>query len=253
MSLPYELGPQIGTQGRLGLIVLQSDETIEDELRQVLPRHKDVASFVTRIPSALEVSKESLAAMEADLTQAASLFPRTVSFDAVGYGCTSASSIIGSEQVEALVKAGCEARGVTNPVRSLVAACRTLGISKLALLTPYTEAVSESLRNALLTQGIETPVFGTFNEPAETRVARIDAASVRDAALKLGRDKGAEAVFMSCTNLRTFGVLDTVEEGVGKPALSSNQVFFWHLFQLAGVKAEGAPGQLWTKDVKGET
>ncbi len=236
MSLPYTLASQIGTAGRLGLIVLQSDETMESELRQALP-DADVATFVSRIPSAAEVSNESLAAMESELPRASGLLPRTVNFDVVGYGCTSASSIIGTERVADLVGAGCTTKHVTNPVSALVAACAALGVSKLALLTPYTEAVSESLRVALRAKGIDTPVFGTFNEPVETNVARIDPTAIRDAAVTLGRDKGAEAVFMSCTNLRTFSILQAVEAGCNKPALSSNQAFFWHMFALAGVSA----------------
>ncbi len=248
MSLPYTLAPQIGTNGRIGLIVLQSDETMEHELRQVLPA-SDVGAFISRIPSAAEVSNESLAAMKADLPRAAGLLPRTVSFDVVGYGCTSASSIIGSERVTELVSSECDTKAVTNPVRALVAACEALSVSKLALLTPYTEAVSESLRTALSTHGIDTPVFGTFNEPVETKVARIDPQSVRDAAISLGHDKGAEAVFMSCTNLRTFSILKDVETNLGKPALSSNQAFFWHLLGLAGTTPARGDGSLWDKPV----
>jgi len=244
MSLPYALAPQIGTDGRIGLIVLQSDETMEHELRQVVP-NSDVGAFISRIPSASEVSNDSLAAMETDLPRAADLLPKTVSFDVVGYGCTSASSIIGTERVADLVGSVCETKAVTNPVSGLVAACNTLGVSKLALLTPYTEAVSESLRSALLAKGIETPVFGTFDEPVETKVARIDPSSVRDAAIKLGRDTGADAVFMSCTNLRTFSILQDVENAIGKPALSSNQAFFWHMLGLAGTTCARPCGLLW--------
>ncbi len=246
MSLPYTLAPQIGTEARLGLVALQSDETMEAEFRQVLPKG-DVAAFTSRIPSASEVSNDSLAAMEADLPRAAGLLPKTVDFDVVGYGCTSASSVIGTERVAELVKTGCKTAQVTDPVSALVAACTALGINKLALLTPYTEEVSESLRTALRANGIETPVFGTFNEPVETKVARIDPVSVQEAAIKLGQDKGAQAVFMSCTNLRTFDILQNVEAALGKPALSSNQAFFWHMFSLSGLIAARKPGMLWDK------
>lgn len=248
MSLPYELAPQIGTKGRLGLIALQSDETIEAELRQVLPRG-DIAAFVSRIPSASEVSNDSLAAMEAELPRAAGLFPRSVTFDVVGYGCTSASSVIGTERVASLIGAGCTSSFVSDPVTALLAACRALGVSKLALLTPYTEAVSESLRTALAKAGVDTPVFGSFNEPLETHVARIDPHSIRAAATKLGQDSAAEAVFMSCTNLRTLAILDAVEKACAKPALSSNQAFFWHMFALARMSPARRDGVIWQRGI----
>lgn len=244
MTLPYTLAPQIGTKARLGLIVLQSDETMEAELRQVLP-DADVGAFVSRIPSGSEVSNDSLAAMEAELPRAAGLLPKSVHFDVVGYGCTSASSVIGTQRVADLVSAGCDTNAVSNPVSALVAACRALGVGKLALLTPYTEEVSESLRAALLREGIETPVFASFNEPFETRVARIDPCSIEAAARTLGADTAAEAVFMSCTNLRTLPILNAVEQGCNKPALSSNQAFFWHMFRHTGLEPARRDGQLW--------
>jgi maleate isomerase len=151
------------------------------------------------------------------------------------------------------VSAGCKAAHVTDPVSALVAACAALGVSKLALLTPYTEEVSESLRSALSLKGVETPVFGTFNEPVETNVARIDPTSVRDAAIQLGNDKGADAVFMSCTNLRTLSILKDVETGCAKPALSSNQAFFWHMFALASIRHAPADGLLWQTKLNGIT
>lgn len=249
MSLPYTLAPQIGSAARFGLIVLRSDETMEAEFRQALPQ-SDVAAFVSRIPSAPEVSSESLAAMEKDLPQAAGLLPRSVAFDVVGYGCTSASSVIGTKRVANLVSAGCETRHVTNPVSALIASCAALGVSKLALLTPYTEEVSESLRATLAQNGIDTPVFGSFNEPVETHVARIDPKSVKEAAITLGKDKGAEAVFMSCTNLRTFAVLGSVEQACEKPVLSSNQAFFWHMFSLAGVPSARKDCLLWNTPIR---
>ena len=252
MSIPYGLASQIGTDARLGLVVLQSDETMESELRQALPGG-DVAAFVSRIPSAAEVSNDSLAAMEADLPRAAGLLPKTVNFDVVGYGCTSASSVIGTQRVAELVSAGCTSTQVTDPVSALVAACAAVGVSKLALLTPYTEEVSKSLRSALAAKGIETPVFGTFNEPVETKVARIDPRSIRDAAIELGKDKGAEAVFMSCTNLRSFGIIENVETGCSKPAFSSNQALFWHMFALAGIIAARRDGMLWQTNLQGES
>ena len=41
-----------------------------------------------------------------------------------------------------------------------------------------------------------------------------------------------DAVFLSCTNLRTLDIIDAVEQAIDKPVLSSNQVLAWHLLTL---------------------
>ncbi|MDN5698336.1 MAG: hypothetical protein L0G70_10235, partial [Rubrobacter sp.] len=45
----------------------------------------------------------------------------------------------------------------------------------------------------------------------------------------------AEAVFLSCTNLRTLDVLAEASERLGKPVISANQVTMWAALRAAGL------------------
>ena len=234
-TLSDETGPAIG------LVVLQADETIERDFRRLLPG--DVRLLVSRVPSGTEVTTESLAEMEHHLAAAAGLFPRGFTFDAVGYACTSGAAQIGPARVAEQVRAGTTARAVTDPVSALVAACQRLGVGRIGILSPYLESVSARLRAELATHGIETPVFGSFAEPSEAKVARIDEGSVIKAGRALAGDGGIGALFLSCTNLRTLGAAQRLQADLGLPVLSSNLVLAWHLLELAGHSA-GTPGDL---------
>lgn len=215
----------------LGLIVLQSDERIEQDFRRMLSADQyDV--FVSRVVNPDAVTPETLATMKDTIPEAARLFPTGVDFSVVGYGCTSGTSVIGPDQVEKLVRGSCRTAEVTQPVSALVAACRARGLSRIAFLSPYVAAVSRTLRSVLARQGIETPVFGSFNEGNDPTVARISPRSLRDAALELGRDPAMEGIFLSCTNLDTLPVLADIERELGKPALSSNFVLAEHMVNL---------------------
>lgn len=233
MSFSYTLTGPIGQRGIMGLIALQSDETIEQDMRRMVPE-TDIALYTTRVPSAPEVNGDTLGQMARDLPAAAALLPPSIDFDVVGYGCTSGSSVIGAERVAALVQGACTTRAVTNPMTALIAYAQAHGLTRLAFLSPYIAQVSETLRSSLAQAGIETPVFGTFAEAQEAKVARIDPASIHSAAVELGRDPHVDAVFCSCTNLRCLDVLDPIAQDIAKPALSSNQVLGWHMRSLAG-------------------
>ena len=230
----YDKEDNLCNHGRLGLLVLQTDETIEHDFSRMFPADK-VSLYVSRVPSAPVITKDALAQMTSELSASASLLPKAISYDAVGYGCTSASSVIGSNKVESLVQEGCSAPVVSNPLRALIAACRHLGIKRLAFLTPYAVEVSEHLRLKVNEADIATPVFGTFNEALEQNVVRIADASIVAAATDLGLNEDCDAVFMSCTNLRTLNVIKQIEDQIGKPVLASNQVLAWHMAQLAGL------------------
>lgn len=219
----------------MGLIVLQTDETIEPEFS----RYFDETSapiYVSRIPSDPLVTTDTLAQMETALPNAANLLPKARPFRVVGYGCTSASSVIGSARVEQMVKQTCQTQSVTNPIRAAIAHAAEIGVSKLALLSPYIAEVSAPLRAAFLKGGLSTDVFGSFDEAEEAKVVRISTQSVVEAACKLGSDPSVEAVFVSCTNLRTYAALPQIRARIGKPALSSNQCLAWHMQQLNAPK-----------------
>ena len=242
MQLSYELTEDRQTQ--LGLVVLQSDETLEYDMRRLLP--EDVEVLVSRVASGTELSTDMIAGMEDRLTDAATLLPRDAVISAVGYGCTSASAQIGSARVAELIKQGVSTPHVTDPAAALIAACKALGVTRIGMVSPYIASISDQLRAVISNAGIAITRFGSFNEPIEGNVVRITAQSLRDAATTVAEDPSCQAVFLSCTNLRTLDVIEEIESAIGKPVLSSNQVLAWHMLRLSGKSAApAAPGRLW--------
>ncbi|WP_051213816.1 maleate cis-trans isomerase family protein [Maritalea myrionectae] len=239
MKIDYETVPDL--KPALGLIVLQADETLEQDMRRLMPGRVEL--HTTRIPSGAAVTRETLAAMATRLTGAAALLPPAAQFDCIGYGCTSGAAEIGADKVADYVRAGRSTAHVTNPLTALIAACQDLSIHRLALLSPYVADVSVKLRDALQVAGVATPVFGSFEEPEESKVVRISATSIRAAAQELAAQGDIDAVFLSCTNLRTVDIIDEMEETTGLPCLSSNQVLTWHMGQLSSYDAD-IPGVL---------
>ncbi|NNE87229.1 MAG: Asp/Glu racemase [Silicimonas sp.] len=229
--LPYTLDTDDPATCPMGLIVLQTDETIEPDFASIFADNPSPI-YVSRIASAKTVSTDSLADMETLLPAAADLLPKARPYRVVGYGCTSASSVIGSAHVEQMVQKACDVATVTNPLRAALAFASDLGIAKLALLSPYVEEVNEPLRRAFAKGGVSTDVFGTFGEAEEANVVRISTQSIVENACALGADPAVEAVFLSCTNLRTLRAIPQIRARIGKPVLSSNQSLAWHMDRL---------------------
>lgn len=226
MALPYQLVEP--DRKRVGLVVLQTDETLENDMRRLLPADVDV--YVTRVPSAVTVTSDTLAEMAGVLTQAATLFPPDMLFDAIGYGCTSGTAEIGPERIAQLVQKGTKTQAVTEPVSALIAACQNRNIRTIGLISPYVAEVSAKLRTVLADHDITVTSFASFDEPSERNVVRIDPASIHAAATNLQGD--FDAVFLSCTNLRTLDILAPIAAELGKPVMSSNQVLAEHLLAL---------------------
>ncbi|MBN9674021.1 Asp/Glu racemase [Roseibium aggregatum] len=244
MRLPFDCDTGPGSTAAFGLIVLSTDETVEDELRPVFSGD-GVSLLHTRIESAPEVTYEKLMQMKARLTQSAGLLPGNGSMDVIGYACTSGSTVIGSDQVAAAVREAHPKAAVTNPAMAVVAALRHLNVSRIGLVSPYVEEVSDALCGLLRTEGITPVTVGSFGQAEETVVARISLRSVEAAICEIGSDPAIEAVFASCTNLHALAVIEACEKRLGKPVISSNLALAWHMLTLAGCPTEGrGPGRL---------
>ncbi|WGT51894.1 maleate cis-trans isomerase family protein [Thioclava nitratireducens] len=222
----------------MGLIVLRVDETIEDEFRRYIPPD-DARMHVTRVHSGDDLTPSSIAEMERALSGAAALLPPAAKFDVVGYGCTSGAALIGSDEVRANVMAGVTTRHVTDPLSAALAAIADLGLERVGIVSPYVASVAEPLRAAFVAEGITVPATLSFGEEAEARVARIDPASIAEAARSLAGQARLDGIFLSCTNLRTQGILPGLRAELGTPVLSSNQALAWHMRKLAGIAAPG--------------
>ncbi|UXX83432.1 maleate cis-trans isomerase family protein [Roseovarius pelagicus] len=240
--MDYDLNKGAGGGVRMGMIVLRTDETLEFEARQVLAG-RDAQLLHSRIPNQNEVSPETLAEMERALPTAAGLLPDGLA--AIGYGCTSAATVIGEDAVARAIQVAQAGVPVTNPISAVKAALEALGARRIAMVTPYVPSVTAPMIALLAQGGIEVVREISFGEGDDRRVARIAPHSTRAAMLEAGRDDGVDAVFASCTNLQTFPVIELVETELGLPVVTSNQALLWHMLRLAGAQAQGwGPGRL---------
>ena len=74
IELKHKTDSGLGVRANIGIIVLRTDQTLEHEFRTLL-NLEGVALYHSRIANEMEVTKEKLAKMEADLPIAAALLP----------------------------------------------------------------------------------------------------------------------------------------------------------------------------------
>ena len=231
--LPFETDDGFGTRARIGMIVLETDQTLEPEARS-LPLD-GVAWYHSRIPMEPEVTPTTLTDMEARLPVAAQLLPAEFDFDAIGYGCTSAATLIGEDAITAGIRSAHPDMACTNPVSAAVAAFRALEVQRIAVVTPYTAEVTAPVIELFDAHGLEVTAVGSFLESSDLVVARITEQSIADGVRRVAATADCDAVFVSCTSLRLFGVVEALEAELDRPVVSSNLAFLWHLLRLAGV------------------
>lgn len=245
MPLPSARAPLTGIEARtdpvrLGLVALATDMTLEHDLRCLLP--DTMRLHVSRLAFANPTTPENLRAMAPGITAAADLLVPGVDLAAIGFGCTSGSVVIGDSVVSAAIRSVRPDVPVCLPAASAVEGFAHLGITRIALLTPYVEETTEPVADYFRQSGIEVVHVLGLNMEDDRDIARLQPSVIRAAARRADHDR-AEAIFISCTSTPVMPLIPALEAELGKPVLSSNQALGWAMLGAAGVVVRG-PGQL---------
>jgi maleate isomerase len=215
---------------RIGLVVLATDMVLEVEWRELfsgLP----IEILVARIACAAEVTPEALLTMAQEIGQCASLILPDVSLDAIAYGCTSGTLVIGEKKVHELLQQGHSQQITSNPFSAIKAALAYIKAKNLVVLSPYLGSVNEPFYQALTSVGYNIMAWGSLDLTLDRDIGSMnpDHLPMLIDQLLDGIDTTPDAVFISCTNFKALAKLDELEQRYGCYFMSSNQVMAWHL------------------------
>lgn len=119
---------------------------------------------------------------------------------------------------------------------ALIEALREIGARRIAVVTPYTKSVTDSLEDYLGEAGIT--VTGRAYLGLTRHIWKVPYRDVVDMA-RAAVVGSADALFISCTNLPTYDVIPQLEAELRMPVLSANQVTMWAALRAIGVQAVG--------------
>lgn len=237
-NLPYQADPDYDSLPSIGLIVLATDYTIEDEFRFILEQFPAVRLYHSRIANADSITPESLADMADKITDCAALLPSENNLGVIAYGCTSATATIGEDQVFRLIRKAKPQAFITTPITAAVAAFNAFEAKRIGVLTPYISEVNQVIANCIRQQGFQVPILGSYNEKRDSIVSRISPQSIKDAVYRLTDKVDADAIFVSCTSIRMADFCEELEADTGLPVTSSNHAMAWHTLRLAGLETQ---------------
>lgn len=213
---------------RLGLLIPSSNTTMEQEFRLMLPT--EISVHVARI-SLREVVVTELLRMEKDIEEEAKKLA-DANVNVVGFGCTSGSLVRGlgydREIVERIVKATKKQAVAT--AGSVVEALKSLNVSTVCVATPYDKAIDRLEQNFLEENGFSVPKIAGLGLTDNLKIAQLRPEAVLRLAKEVNLPR-AEAIFLSCTNMPTIGLIAGLEKRLSKPVVSSNTATLWSMLK----------------------
>ena len=231
-----------GWRGRIGVIQPAPGLMLEYEWARLLP--EGVAAPFTRVALAGGMPKDYLVMADAAPGAAATL--ANAGAGVIAYACGVGSMHEGPEREAQLMRtlaAAAGGRTVLGMGEAAVAAMRHLGARRIALLTPYSDAINALVAEYLSACGLEASGIRKLPVPDAIAAAALQPPQTIAAALAaLDQSPQADVLWNVCSNVRSFDVIAPVERASGRAMVSSNQALLWHCLSALGVHGGDAYG-----------
>ena len=196
---------------------------MEPDFYAMAPRGVTVHTARMRLT---EVTPEALIRMAEDTERAACLLA-DAGVDIIVYGCTTGSLVGGVEWEEGLMGRIQEEAGIpaVSTSSAVVEALRSLGAKRIGVATPYSEELNGLEKSFLEDLGFQVTGMRGLGLLDNLDIGRVGRGTLEG----ITRDvaDGADAVFISCTNLPVVGLIEEFEEEFNRPVVTSNQASMW--------------------------
>lgn len=222
-------------RGRIAIVVPFSNTNLEPDM--VMLRPDGVSLHFARaggydleeVPDSDQMRKFALASLEGVIEALAATRP-----DVYLYGCTSATLAHGPAFDREFAQRISEMTGkpAITAAGALVMALERLGVKKIAFSSPYVEQLNREAIEFLAASGFET-VSSAYVGADLGNYGQGELTPERVVELGLEADCAeAEALVLSCTDMRAVEALPTLEARLGKPVVSSNQALMFAAKQM---------------------
>jgi len=224
----------IGWRARLGILVPSANIVMEPDIYRMIP--EGVTAHFARV-WITEDTPEELEKM-IDYVPRASIELSHALVDVYGFGCTSGSLVNGLGYDQQIIETIKKETGkpATTTATACIQAFTEYGIKKISLATPYENWINEKEKVFFEGNGVQVAAMDGLGLPEAEAIASVDPGRIYRMAKAVDRPE-ADAIFISCTDFRGAETIRILEQDLGKPVFTSNQVTLWAMLRLAGVKS----------------
>ena len=225
-------------RARLGLLVPFTNTNFEPDMALLMPEGVTLHSARMGGYDEDEIPDETQMAGlgTSDLDEPLRLLQGTKP-DAILYGCTSATLTHGpafDQNLAARIKTASGAECIT-AAGAIVAALKHLDVTRIGFGSPYVAAINDLAIQFLHTSGIETVARAEVDKPLSNDE---QGALTPDDVFAIGQradHADAQAILLSCTDMRSVETIARLEIELGKPVIASNQAIAFDTLRRLGI------------------
>jgi len=233
---------------KIGVLVPFTNVNLEPDMMQMCPQGATVhferlgGYDVNEIPGSDQMAGLGASDISLSLSLLSGIRPA-----AILYGCTSATLTQGTSfdrDLSARIKAGSGAVSLT-AASALVAGIRAVGAIRVGFASPYIGEVNDQaeafLRDERISMVRRVDIGRALDNYGQ---GELSPPEVYDLAVRADHPD-AQAIVLSCTDMRSVEAVDRIESALNKPVITSNQAMVFGVCRALGLpRPAGAPGRL---------
>ena len=223
---------------RVGLIIPSSNRMVEQEMVRHFP--EGVVAHVNRLRMT-GPNRKPLLQLLPDVERACGELV-DAKCESVAFHCTANSMAEGSGGEAALLEAlrHAKAPNVATTSTAVMNALKALSAKRIALVTPYSQQATEEETHFFDEAGVEVVYAKGCDRGGSDAYCSTPAEFWKAEAASLPH-KEFDALFLSCANISCLGIVDEIEENLGRPVITSNQVVIWETLRQIGWRGDDRP------------
>lgn len=226
-----------GWRARLGLVYMASSTVMEPEFAAMCPEGVSFHTSRLHLPAP---TVDGLSRMMGDEeTERCVRELAQAPLHAIVFGGTSATFLNGlgwDKKIVARMEAVSGGIPVTTTSTASIEGLKAFGARRISVVTPYIDEITERAHRFFSDNGFEVTRSAGMGIGDDYGIGAVTTEDLYAFARKHA-DSAADALFISCTNLRTLGAITPLEEDLGMPVVTAIQASFWGVLRLAGVSA----------------
>ena len=225
-------------RARLGILVPFTNTNLEPDMGLLAPPDLTLhfarlgGYDADRIPDADQMAGLGAADLDEPLRLLMGVKP-----DVVLYGCTSATLTHGPEFDRALAARIADSSGAktVTAAGALVHGLTALDVHRVAFASPYVGAINDQACAFLAKSGFEVVHRADIGRELDNDGQGLLTPDEVFALALRAYAPGAEAIVLSCTDMRSVEAVDRIEAETGKPVICSNQAMMRQTLDLLGM------------------
>jgi len=157
--------------------------------------------------------------------------------DLICFGCTIGSLMGGARWDQKIIRRVEKTSGIqaTTTSTEVLRSLRQLGARLISIATPYLDELNQLERGFLEAHGFKVAAIKGLQLEKDRDIARQSPEGVAALAREVFTTE-TDCMFISCTNFRTFEVIETLEREFDVPVISSVQASLWGSLRQLGLK-----------------